>query len=148
MNPGIEALLSLREADESVFLIARELLEREMWERVAPHNFIAPGAAPAERAKAISSNKESIAIALTFFEQMTLHSLLNKHEIMAHFARTTAKMRQSMLEHAAKKGWSEAQIHEAKAWIDLYHSTITEAFAEVLYPRPQLEPELNASSAA
>lgn len=148
MNLGIKALLALREADESVFLIARDLLEREMWERIAPHNFLVPEMPPVERAKLLSSNVESLAIALTFFEQMTLHSVLDKHKIMERFARAMAKMRQSVLKRAAKKGWSEAQLHAVKSWIDLYSSTITEAFAETLYPRPQLEPELNASSAA
>lgn len=148
MNSGIKALLALREADESIFLLACEMLEREMWGRIAPHNFIVPEMPPAERAKLLNSNKESVAIALTFFEQMTRHSFLDKHKIMEHFARTTAKVRQSMLERAAEEGWSEAQVHDIKSWIDLYSSTITEAFAEILYPRPQLEPELNASSAA
>ena len=149
MNPGIEALMYLREADESVFLLTRELLEQEMWERLAPHNFIMPEVLPTERAKSLSPNRaRSVALALSFFEQMTLHSFLDKHEIMEHFTRTTAKLRQSMLERATKEDWNENQIRAVKAWIDLYHSTITEAFAEILYPRPQLEPELNASSAA
>jgi len=147
MNPGIKALLSIRKANEFTFLLTRELLEREMWERLAPHNFITPETSQAERAKHISDSKESIAIALTFFEQMTLHSLLDKHQIMEHFSSVTAKVRQGMLERATEEGWSEAQIQEAKEWIDLYSLTITETFAELLYPRPQLEPELNASSA-
>lgn len=147
MNPVIKALLTLRETDEFTFLLTCEMLEREMWGRLAPHNFIVPEAPPAERAKLLSSNKESVMIALAFFEQMTLHSFLDKHKIMERFARTMAKVRQGTLESAAEKGWNENQIRNIKSWIDLYQSTITEAFAEILYPHPQLEPELNASSA-
>lgn len=148
MNPVIKALLTLRETDEFTFLLTCEMLEREMWGRLAPHNFIVPEAPSAERAKLLSSNRESVMIALAFFEQMTLHSFLDKHKIMEHFARTASKVRQGMLERAVEKGWNENQIHEIKSWIDLYSSTITEAFAEVLHPRPQFEPELNASPAA
>lgn len=142
-NLAISLIQAVKLTDERLYQSLIWELEARAWADLDPRHFIS-----SENSPISAFNPERIKGAIVALEQLTKANLLKKDYLISKFTGYANNYRERLLAGAKELGTSPEAIEEILNWYNFYQTTVTDILSEALHPRPQLEPELNASSAA
>lgn len=142
-NLAISLIQAVKLTDERLYQSMIWELEARAWADLDPRHLIS-----GEDSFASVVNSKRLAGAIIALEQLTEANLLEKDYLISKFTGYANNYRERFLANAKELGTSPEAIEELLNWYNFYQTTITDILSETLHPRPKLEPEVNASSAA
>lgn len=142
-NLAISLIQAVKLTDERLYQSLIRELEARAWADLDPRHLIS-----SEDSFTSSVNSTRLTNAIVALEQLTEANLLEKDYLISKFTGYANNYRERLLAHAKEQATSPEAIEEALDWYNFYQTTITDILSDTLHPRPQLEPELNASPAA
>lgn len=142
-NLAINLIQAVKLTDERLYQSLIWELEARAWADLDPRHLIS-----SEDSLRSVYSLERITGAIVALAQLTEANLLEKDYLIGKFTGYANNYRERLLAHAKEQATSPEAIEEALDWYNFYQTTITDILSDTLHPRPQLEPELNASSAA
>lgn len=142
-NLAISLIQAVKLTDERLYQSLIRELEARAWADLDPRHLIS-----SEGSFTSSVNSTRLTNAIVALEQLTEANLLEKDYLISKFTGYANNYRERLLAYAKEQATSPEAIEEALDWYNFYQTTITDILSDTLHPRPQLEPELNASPAA
>jgi hypothetical protein len=142
-NLAISLIQAVKLTDERLYQSLIWELEARAWADLDPRHFIS-----GEDSFTSIVNYKRITDAVFALEQLTKANLLEKDYLISKFTGYANNYRERFLANAKELGTSPEAIEELLNWYNFYQTTVTDILSETLHPRPKLEPEVNASSAA
>ena len=142
-NLAISLIQAVKLTDERLYRSLVWELEARAWADLDPRYLIY-----GEDSFASVVNSKRLAGAIVALEQLTKANLLEKDSLISKFPGSANNYRERLLANAKEQDTSPEAIEEILNWYNFYQTTVTDILSETLHPRPKLEPEVNASSAA
>lgn len=142
-NLAISLIQAVKLTDERLYQSLIGELEARAWADLDPRHLIY-----GEDSFASVVNSKRLAGAIVALEQLTKANLLEKDYLISKFTSYANNYRERLLANAKELGTSPEAIEELLNWYNFYQTTVTDILSETLHPRPKLEPEVDASSAA
>ena len=142
-NLAISLIQAVKLTDERLYQSLIWELEARAWADLDPRHLIS-----SENSPISAFNPERITGAIVALEQLTEANLLEKDYLISKFTGYANNYRERLLAGAKELGTSPEAIEELLNWYNFYQTTVTDILSETLHPRPKLEPEVDASSAA
>lgn len=142
-NLAISLIQAVKLTDERLYQSLIWELEARAWADLDPRHLIY-----SEDSFTSIVNYKRLTDAVFALEQLTKANLLEKDYLISKFTGYANNYRERLLANAKEQGTSPEAIEELLTWYNFYQTTVTDILSETLHPRPKLEPEVNASSAA